>query len=98
MAKGWSAAIFRTARVLAVAGLLVGKSFPQKASITSFNDCLVAQPTTSVATASVPAGRNHEEQGHQRFWDKKSRVLFASVAALNAADFAATRANLQNGG
>lgn len=33
-----------------------------------------------------------------KFWDTKNRGLFATVAALDAADFAVTRANLQSGG
>jgi hypothetical protein len=33
-----------------------------------------------------------------RFWDKENRILFAATAALSGADFAVTRANLENGG
>ncbi len=33
-----------------------------------------------------------------KFWDNQNRALFAAGAALNAADFAVTRANLQSGG
>jgi len=33
-----------------------------------------------------------------RFWDGQNRVLFIAAAALNGADFAVTRANLQSGG
>lgn len=33
-----------------------------------------------------------------RFWDNHNIALFAAAAALNGADFAATRANLQSGG
>lgn len=36
--------------------------------------------------------------GEHRFWDKQNRVLFVAAAALNGADFAVTRANLQSGG
>ena len=36
--------------------------------------------------------------GKHRFWDKKNLALFTTAAALSVADFAATRANLQNGG
>jgi hypothetical protein len=50
-----------------------------------------ASPTScSGCDAGVP--RLH------RFWDKKNRSLFAEVTALKVADFAVTRANLQNGG
>jgi hypothetical protein len=33
-----------------------------------------------------------------KFWDRQNRVLFFAAAALNGADFAVTRANLQSGG
>ncbi len=33
-----------------------------------------------------------------KFWDSQNRVLFIAAAALNGADFAVTRANLQSGG
>lgn len=33
-----------------------------------------------------------------KFWDRQNRVLFVAAAASNMADFAVTRANLQNGG
>ena len=39
-----------------------------------------------------------EAPSQHRFWDKENRVLFASVGALSAADFAVTRSILQNGG
>ncbi len=32
-----------------------------------------------------------------KFWDKENTILFVSVAALSATDFAVTRANLQSG-
>lgn len=37
------------------------------------------------------------EQRH-KFWDNDNRVLFAASLALDGADFAVTRANLQSGG
>jgi len=46
---------------------------------------VIQQPTTSMA-------------GEHRFWDKKNVALFAASAALSAADFTVTRANLQSGG
>lgn len=33
-----------------------------------------------------------------KFWDAPNRALFITAAALNGADFAVTRANLQSGG
>ncbi|MFZ0730841.1 MAG: hypothetical protein WAM79_00825 [Candidatus Sulfotelmatobacter sp.] len=37
-------------------------------------------------------------ESQHRFWDRENIVLFSANAALNAADFAITRANLQSGG
>ena len=39
-----------------------------------------------------------EAPSQRRFWDNENRALFVAVAALSAADFVVTRANLQNGG
>ena len=51
-----------------------------------------AQPAlTTFATSTSLAGEH-------KFWDKENRILFAASAAFSAADFAATRANLQSGG
>jgi len=33
-----------------------------------------------------------------KFWDAQNRALFLAAAALNGADFAVTRSNLQSGG
>ena len=56
----------------------------------------VDAPTPFVeATTPVvirPSGEEH------RFWDKQNCALFVAAAALNGADFAATRSNLQSGG
>jgi hypothetical protein len=46
---------------------------------------------TTFATSTTLAGEH-------KFWDRENRILFAASAAFSAADFAATRANLQNGG
>jgi hypothetical protein len=46
----------------------------------------------------VVANTLPEAPNQHRFWDKQNQILFATVAALSAADFAVTRANLQNGG
>jgi hypothetical protein len=50
------------------------------------------QPASPVVIAPSRAGSEH------RFWDKENSVLFAASAATSAADFAVTRAILQNGG
>ena len=46
-------------------------------------------PVTVIVTSST-------EQ--HKFWDRQNRVLLLAAAALNGADFAVTRANLQSGG
>jgi hypothetical protein len=46
------------------------------------------------ATPSQPLPRATSH----RFWDRKNRILFASVAAASTLDFAVTYSNLQNGG
>jgi hypothetical protein len=51
------------------------------------------QPSYSPAI-NAPTGRSDQH----RFWDKQNCALFAAAAALNTADFAVTRANLQSGG
>jgi hypothetical protein len=57
------------------------------------------RPDARPVTASpVLAHTLPEAPNQHRFWDRRNRIAFASVAALSAADFAVTRANLQNGG
>ncbi len=50
-------------------------------------------PSALVANIAPPLSRSEH-----KFWDTKNRILFATVAGLDAADFAVTRANLQNEG
>lgn len=52
----------------------------------------VAEPVTPLVANSPSVMPEH------KFWDTPNRVLFATAAALNGADFAVTRANLQSGG
>lgn len=53
-------------------------------------------PIADGASAMIlsPAGESHRH----KFFDKENYALFAGVIALNSADFAVTRANLQTGG
>jgi hypothetical protein len=46
------------------------------------------------AFVSVP----QPDAGQHKFWDKHNELLFVTAAALNGADFAVTRSNLQSGG
>lgn len=49
------------------------------------------------ATPMFVAVQTSVETPH-KFWDRQNKFLFLAVAAGNTADFAVTRANLQNGG
>jgi hypothetical protein len=60
-------------------------------------------PATLPSEAAIEAPAvahvtSFESGDRHKFLDNKNRVLFVGVAALNSADFAVTRANLQNGG
>lgn len=55
-------------------------------------------PTPFVEAASPMVITPSRVSAEHRFWDKQNRVLFVAAAALNGADFAVTRANLQSGG
>jgi len=46
------------------------------------------------AFVSVP----QPDIGEHKFWDKQNELLFVTAGALNGADFAVTRSNLQRGG
>lgn len=52
----------------------------------------VAAPVAPLVAKSPSVVAEH------KFWDTPNRALFVAAAALNGADFAVTRANLQNGG
>ncbi len=75
------------AQCLIVLALLSGTALAQGVSIAAYS----ANPP-AVAAALPEAPTPH------KFWDNENRALFATVAALSAADFAVTRANLQSGG
>jgi hypothetical protein len=62
----------------------------------SSNMGLVGPGAASVSPAVVMTLT--EAPSQHRFWDSENRILFVSVAALSAADFAVTRSILQNGG
>ena len=51
-----------------------------------------AEPVTPLVATSPGVMPEH------KFWDTENRALFITAAALNGADFAVTRANLQSGG
>jgi hypothetical protein len=55
------------------------------------SEAAIEAPTTAHVTS-------FENSETHKFWDNKNRALFIGVTALNSADFAVTRANLQSGG
>jgi len=74
----------------------VGPSNPVTANSAPSNPTPVG--SGAVAVAPVVPNTLPEAPSHHKFWDNENRVLFATVAALSAADFVVTRANLQSGG
>jgi hypothetical protein len=101
----------RRAKGLILLALLSGTALAEEASMAKLNDrpldsnmaasgAANAVPISSSAMTSAPmaAAALPEAPSHHKFWDNENRVLFASVAALSAADFAVTRSNLQDGG
>lgn len=55
-------------------------------------------PPAAVSPVFGPVTSNTPGVEAHKFWDKSNRILFVAAAAMNAADFAVTRANLQSGG
>ncbi len=73
--------------------LFCGQSFGQGPAMVNASVTPDSLPSAPMAQVAVPPAANEH-----RFWDRGNLALFATVAALNAADFAVTRSNLQNGG
>jgi hypothetical protein len=101
-----SAKVWPRTTSLIVLALLTGSSVGQSVSLAALSDRsldfdLLAPASVSpgAMTASpVVANILPEAPSHRKFWDRENRALFVTVAALSAADFAVTRANLKNGG
>ena len=72
--------------------LLSATALAQQPSLAALNSESVEATPAIVSTPMPQMGEQH------RFWDKKNCFLFAAVAGASAADFAVTRANLNNGG
>jgi hypothetical protein len=81
----------RKASALLLPAILCGLAVAQETSLVAFKTTLAEPPAVSNA---VPP----EAPAQHRFWDNENRVLFSTVAAFSAADFAVTRSNLANGG
>jgi len=103
---------WRGARGLVVLALLTGTLLAQAVSVASLDDgshnigpsnpvtvnSAPSNPTPVASVSPVAPNTLPEAPSHHKFWDNENRVLFATVAALSAADFVVTRANLQSGG
>src|SRR5580765_1679484 len=59
-------------------------------------DAPMAVPVIEHASTFVSLSRPMASE--HKFWDRENKVLFFTAAALNGADFAVTRSNLQSGG
>jgi hypothetical protein len=55
-------------------------------------------PTPAIEHTSTLVSAPQAVTSEHKFWDKQNEMLFIAATALNGADFAITRANLQNGG
>lgn len=58
----------------------------------------VPTPIPAVEHASAFVSLPQPMTSEHKFWDRENKVLFFAAAALNGADFAITRSNLQGGG
>jgi hypothetical protein len=87
----------RWTKGLVALAFLSGTMLAQGVSVATLHDDVPdSGPLGSGVMAASPAPAEAPRQ--HEFWDKQNRVLFATVAALSAADFAVTRTILQNGG
>jgi hypothetical protein len=108
-----SSTLWRRTTSLILATLLSGSALAQTLTTANLNEESISSSRASsnadpsnfglvgpsaVTTSPMVAKTLPEVPSHQRFWDNENRVLFASVAALSAADFTVTRSILQNGG
>lgn len=55
-------------------------------------------PGSVIEHASAFVSLPQPMTSEHKFWDRENKVLFFTAAALNGADFAITRSNLQGGG
>lgn len=90
----FSALVRRTAGglipIIASCCIAMGQQRPSANSGPLYSDAPADPPAMIITLPEAP--RQHS------FWDRENLSLFGAVAGLSAADFAATRANLQNGG
>lgn len=88
-------------RIPVVLTALVAASFIALASPAAAQGPLPdAPPAHAIAPAVMPAAviAPRTPEASHKFWDKENSALFISMAAIDTADFAVTRSNLQSGG
>jgi hypothetical protein len=88
--------LFRRKTILGAAILLSAMAVSMTASAQQFVSANVANAMIEPAPAIHPP--LPETPRSHRFWDTQNTLLFVGVGAMNAADFAVTRQNLQSGG
>ncbi len=86
----------------AIALVVCGIFCPSLHAQTLVASSVVDAPAPAVEPVSpvvvTPIAFRPIESNEHKFWDKQNGALFLAAAALNSADFAVTRANLQSGG
>ncbi len=88
------ATFLHAAVIMVLCFLLCGAGYAQQPSFRAFRTGSI-DPSAMVSTPSAPTPQVTPQH---RFWDRNNCILFATVTALSAADFAVTRDNLQSGG
>ena len=93
------AMIRRNMRTVILLAVVSGTALAQDTTMARLNDSPFSlEVGPSPVALPMLVGVLPESPKSHRFWDNKNKALFVTVAALDAADFAATRAILQNGG
>jgi hypothetical protein len=87
-------AVKATAKGLLLASILCIPALAQQTMAMLTSEPIEFSSTSVTTNAPLPP----DAPSQHRFWDAENRFLFATVAGSSMADFAVTRANLQNGG
>ena len=92
----WVQTVFRQGvGWFAILVIFCGLASSQEAPIAASRPyAAVTSPVIRIAAPERPS----QPSFRHPFWDKQNLTLFSATAALNVADFAVTRANLQQGG
>jgi hypothetical protein len=93
------AAVWRNMRTVILLAVVGGTALAQEIEMAKLNDGPFSLGVgLSSVNSPMLAGVLPEAPSYHKFWDNENKTLFVTVAALDAADFAATRSILQNGG